>query len=415
MSVLDVLQPNLVQQVVSHTTSATLVLGERGQHMSLNSSSAQNLTVPPNGSVALKIGSIITGHQESSGVWTIVAGVGVTIVSATGSFVTAANQSFELKKVGANKWVLTFGPVAGTAISTIDANNSAVTISGTTKTALYSFTLPANALGTTKTARIELAGEFQRSGTSGTMAIEVKLGSTVLFADTSASITTIASVLHAWFFSIDLSAAAATNAQFCSGMFNMGPAVLSNPPTSGTSGDLATVPTAATGLVAAFTGSAAEDQTTDLTFTVSITMNTASTTLNFIKRKAIAYLLGAGAAGSTGATGTTGASGAGTGNVPANVNGTVSGTTYSTDTSDVDHETQFSSSSAVTITVVAASHSAGNCSSYRQLGTGQVSFVADSGVTLRVPSGAKIRAQYCAAVLRCDSSGVYFLDGAVTV
>ena len=65
----------------NHTTSYTLVLSDDGKLVEMNSASANNLTVPPNSSVAFPLGTQIIIAQEGAGTTTIVAGSGVPLRS----------------------------------------------------------------------------------------------------------------------------------------------------------------------------------------------------------------------------------------------------------------------------------------------------------------------------------------------
>ena len=69
--------------------------------------SANNLTVPPNGSVAFPIGTQIIITQLGAGQTTIVAGSGVTILSSGGKLKIADQYSgATLIKRNTNEWVL---------------------------------------------------------------------------------------------------------------------------------------------------------------------------------------------------------------------------------------------------------------------------------------------------------------------
>jgi hypothetical protein len=63
------------------TASYTLVLGNAGQLVEMNVGSANNLTVPPNSSVAFPVGTQVHVLQVGTGQTTLVAGSGVTINS----------------------------------------------------------------------------------------------------------------------------------------------------------------------------------------------------------------------------------------------------------------------------------------------------------------------------------------------
>lgn len=96
----------------TQTASYTLVLADAGKLVELNVASANNLTVPPNSSVAFPVGTVITVRQYGAGTTTIVAGAGVTIRSR-GGLLNMAGQYAEatLTKRGTDEWVLS-GDVA---------------------------------------------------------------------------------------------------------------------------------------------------------------------------------------------------------------------------------------------------------------------------------------------------------------
>ena len=93
--------------VNTQTGSYTLVLADAGKLVEMNVGTANNLTVPPNSSVAFPIGTVICGSQEGAGITTIVAGSGVT-VNSRGQIKTTAAQyaEFTLRKRATNDWRL---------------------------------------------------------------------------------------------------------------------------------------------------------------------------------------------------------------------------------------------------------------------------------------------------------------------
>lgn len=86
------------------TASYTLVLGDAGKHVRMNVGSANNLTVPPNSSVAFPTGTVITGIQKGAGQTTLVAGSGVTLNATPGLKIAAQWGSFGLVKVDTDVW-----------------------------------------------------------------------------------------------------------------------------------------------------------------------------------------------------------------------------------------------------------------------------------------------------------------------
>ncbi len=87
--------------------SYTLVLADAGKVVEMNVSAANNLTVPPNSSVAFPIGTVIEIAQMGTGQTTIVAGSGVTIRSPNGKLkLTSQYSSASLRKRATNEWML---------------------------------------------------------------------------------------------------------------------------------------------------------------------------------------------------------------------------------------------------------------------------------------------------------------------
>jgi hypothetical protein len=87
-------------------TSYTLVLADADNvWLRMNNAGATTLTVPPNSSVAIPIGTQIEGNQAGAGQVTIVAGVGVTVNASPGLKVAAQYGVFGLMKVATDTWV----------------------------------------------------------------------------------------------------------------------------------------------------------------------------------------------------------------------------------------------------------------------------------------------------------------------
>lgn len=91
----------------TQTASYTLVAGDALKTVEMNVASANNLTVPPNSSVAFPVGTIVYVRQYGAGQTTIVAGSGVTIRSR-GAALKLAGQYGEamLTKRATDEWVL---------------------------------------------------------------------------------------------------------------------------------------------------------------------------------------------------------------------------------------------------------------------------------------------------------------------
>lgn len=91
----------------TRTASYTLALTDSGKVVEMNVATPNNLTVPPNSSVAFPVGTLIGVDQLGAGQTSIVAGAGVTIRSS-GSWLKARGQysSLSLRKRATDEWVL---------------------------------------------------------------------------------------------------------------------------------------------------------------------------------------------------------------------------------------------------------------------------------------------------------------------
>lgn len=92
----------------TQTGSYTLVLADAGKAVEMNVGSANDLTVPPNASVAFPVGTVIEVCQLGAGTTTLVPGSGVTL-SSRGSALELAGQYAvaSLRKRATNEWVVT--------------------------------------------------------------------------------------------------------------------------------------------------------------------------------------------------------------------------------------------------------------------------------------------------------------------
>ena len=117
-----------------------------------------------------------------------------------------------------------------------------------------------------------------------------------------------------------------------------------------------------------------------------------------------------GATGSTGATGATGAAGGGIAGFNAQT-----GTTYTLVSGDLNKLVTASNASAITITVPPSVYSANDVINVQQIGAGQVTFAAGSGVTITsngaTSAAPKIRAQYSACSVICSASNTFTIVG----
>lgn len=103
---------NAVFTINAQTGSYTLVLTDATKFIQMNVAGANNLTVPPNSSVAFPIGTRIEGHQLGAGQTTIVAGSGVTLQAAGAQLKARVQYSgFSLVKTATDTWAV-FGDLA---------------------------------------------------------------------------------------------------------------------------------------------------------------------------------------------------------------------------------------------------------------------------------------------------------------
>lgn len=93
--------------VINKTASHTLELSDASGYVRMNVASANNLTVPPNGTVAFAVGAVIQVRQVGAGQTTVVAGAGVTINTSETLKARKQGSTLTLVKVGTNEWDLT--------------------------------------------------------------------------------------------------------------------------------------------------------------------------------------------------------------------------------------------------------------------------------------------------------------------
>lgn len=90
----------------AQTASYTLVLADKTKIVEMSVASANNLTVPPNSSVAFPVGSQINILQTGAGQTTVVAGSGVTVNATPGLKLRAQWSYATLIKRATDTWVL---------------------------------------------------------------------------------------------------------------------------------------------------------------------------------------------------------------------------------------------------------------------------------------------------------------------
>ena len=88
------------------TASYTLALADAGKVVEMNVATANNLTVPPNSSVAFPVGTVIEVHQYGAGATTVVAGSGVTVRTPDTLVLDGQYATATLRKRATDEWVL---------------------------------------------------------------------------------------------------------------------------------------------------------------------------------------------------------------------------------------------------------------------------------------------------------------------
>jgi hypothetical protein len=91
----------------AQAASYTLVLADKNKIVEMSVGSANDLTVPPNSSVAFPIGSQIQVLQTGAGKTRILAGAGVTVNATPGIYMRAQWSGVTLLKRATDTWVAT--------------------------------------------------------------------------------------------------------------------------------------------------------------------------------------------------------------------------------------------------------------------------------------------------------------------
>jgi hypothetical protein len=92
-----------------NTTARTLSAGDRDAYIRMNNASANAVTLPPNATVAIPVGTRVWIEQMGAGRTSIVAGAGVTIRQPSGSGVLYLRTQYSqvwATKVATDEWVL---------------------------------------------------------------------------------------------------------------------------------------------------------------------------------------------------------------------------------------------------------------------------------------------------------------------
>lgn len=97
---------SVLRPLSEQTASYTLVLGDAGKAVEMDVASANDVTVPPNSSVAFPVGTVIHICQVGAGQTTVVEGAGVTVDTPLTLALSGQWSTAELRKRGTDLWVL---------------------------------------------------------------------------------------------------------------------------------------------------------------------------------------------------------------------------------------------------------------------------------------------------------------------
>lgn len=152
--------PSAFVIVTDVTTARVLSAGDRDAYVRMNNASANTVTLPPNASVAMAIGTRVWIEQAGAGRTTLVAGAGVTLrqsASTATLYCRAQYSQVWATKVGTDEWVLAgdFGGLIDYAVGGAAANNILSNEFLTDHPVIRAFTIPAN-----------FAGSFASAGTN---------------------------------------------------------------------------------------------------------------------------------------------------------------------------------------------------------------------------------------------------------
>lgn len=408
MLVSDFWFPNDICPPISKAFDYAITLADRGQTFNMNKATAINLTLPKDATQAIPIGSRIRSFQGGAGQLTFVAESGATVVSETGNLTTQAQYAMvTAEKIAANTWLL-FGAgltVTSNVIARTVSHNDV--LSTASKTASWSFTVPANKLSTNKSIVIEMWGDYlQNNGTSKTITLEMVFGTTVMWADISSAITANAT-RHPWSIRVILNADGTASSEQLSGKVSCSAVAATT-----NLGDIGILLTAVTGWEASILGPASEDSTVDKTFTFNVTHSASSASQSWRLFGGIAYMLGEGQKGDS-TPGPQGIAGTGTGTFPTSANSPQSGS-YTLQSSDIGQRLAASTSSTQTITVPNQSTLAmsdGQMFGIHVTSTGVVTVAGGLGVTLHPATIVSSRQDGVIWVVRMDTSNNFLVLG----
>lgn len=192
------------------------------------------------------------------------------------------NSSSNELKARINGASVALAASVGTPVVLLDRVGQTDIVNTTTETTLYSFSVPGGTLGTTRSLRLVIDGDqLNNSGSSDTVTLRVKYGSTTLYQDDGVYASNATRI--SWRFDFTFGNTTATNAQYVSAIFltsTRGGATTGNGDWNGD------------GLQnMVLSGTSAEDSTTTLTFSITIQHTVANASTSWRRQFASLYLV----------------------------------------------------------------------------------------------------------------------------
>lgn len=86
-------------------TTYTLAITDQGGAVTMANAAASTLTIPPNGTVAFPVGTVVVVAQLGAGQVTLVAGSGVTVNATPGLKLRTQFSGATCIKTGTNTWL----------------------------------------------------------------------------------------------------------------------------------------------------------------------------------------------------------------------------------------------------------------------------------------------------------------------
>ena len=412
-------------EVSTKTNNYTIGLNDRNSIIQMNVAGSNTLTIPPNSTVPLSIGSQLVITQLGTGQTTISGDTGVTVYPSTTVQIPRQYSSVTLIKVATNTWYV-IGELAGEIVNADISASAAIDktkISGTAITAADTGTVTSTMIadGTILDADINSAASITHSKLANATPGQVLLGATTTGVMTATTISGDITVTGGGVTAIgsgvivnaDINASAAIAhsklANITAGSVLLGNA--SNVPTAtAITGD---VTVSSTGVTAISSGaivnadinaSAAIDKT-KISGTAITAADTGTVTATIIADNAVTQAKLADRV-------------VGSAEYDSLTLNAQTGTTYTLVLADAHKLVTLSNASGITLTVPPNSSVAfetGDQVNLLQLGAGQVTVAAGSGVTLRSEgSKVKLAGQYALATLVKIASDEWVLVGNLT-